>query len=154
MQVKEIMTQQVQACRPEASLESAAQLMWDYDCGWLPVCTGDGVSQPVGVVTDRDICMCALFQGKPLRELRVSDAMAREILSCRPEDSLEKAERAMRAAHIRRLPVIDGEGGLVGVLSLADLAREATRERTQLSESEVNMTYAAICEPNIQTLHA
>lgn len=154
MQVKELMTQQVQSCGPEASLERAAQLMWDYDCGCIPVCAGDGAGQPIGVVTDRDICMSALFQGKPLRELRVSDAMAKQLLSCRPEDSLEQAEKAMRAAHIRRLPVVDDQGRLVGMLSLADLAREAARDRRQLSEGEVNMTFAAICEPNVQTLHA
>jgi CBS domain-containing protein len=128
--------------------------MWDYDCGCIPVCAGAGVGQPIGVVTDRDICMCALFQGKPLRELRVSDAMAKQLLTCRPEDSLEKAEKAMQAAHIRRLPVVDDEGGLVGMLSLADLARAAARDRRKLSEGEVNMTFAAICEPNVPRLHA
>jgi CBS domain-containing protein len=152
MQVKELMTQQVQSCGPEASLERAAQLMWDYDCGCLPVCAGEGV--PIGVITDRDICMCALFQGKPLRELRVSDAMAKQLLTCRPEDSVENAEKAMQAAHVRRLPVVDDRGGLVGLLSLADLARAAARDRRTLSEREVNMTFAAICEPNVQTLHA
>src|SRR4030081_3032292 len=69
MRVEQLMTKTVQSCRPGDSLEHAAQLMWSYDCGCLPVCTADGVSYVVGVVTDRGICMSALFQGKPLRDL-------------------------------------------------------------------------------------
>ena len=158
MRVKELMTQQIQSCRPDDSLELAAQLMWDHDCGCIPVCAGDGASRTIGMITDRDICMGALFQGKPLRELRVSDAMARKVLACRPQDTLAEAEKAMRDARIRRLPVLDDQGSLIGMLSLADLAREATRERSQsrkeVTEVEVNNTLAAICEPTRQPLTA
>jgi CBS domain-containing protein len=151
MRVDQLMTQRIQSCRPDDSLERAAQLMWDHDCGCLPVCSGDGVGRTIGVITDRDICMGALFQGRPLRELHVSDAMARQVLACRPQDSLAQAEKAMRDARIRRLPVLDDQGSLIGMLSLADLAREAVREQTQtpreLTEVEVSDTLAAICEP-------
>jgi CBS domain-containing protein len=132
--------------------------MWDHDCGCVPVCSGNGVTRTIGVITDRDICMGALFQGKPLQELRVGDAMARQLLACRPEDSLKEAEQAMRDARIRRLPVLDDQGALLGILSLADLAREAAREQTQehreVTEVEVNDTLAAICQPNGQSLPA
>jgi len=158
MRVHELMTQQIQSCRPDDSLELAAQLMWDHDCGCIPVCAGDGASRTIGVITDRDICMGALFQGRPLRELRVSDAMARRLLACRPQDTLAEAEKAMRDARIRRLPVLDDQGSLIGMLSLADLAREAMREQSQpgrdLTEAEVNGTLAAICEPTRQALTA
>ncbi len=157
MRVTEIMTRSIQSCRPSDSLERAALLMWNYDCGCIPVCAGDdGAGQTVGVVTDRDICMSALFEGKPLRELSVGDAMAREVLSCRPQDSLAQAEQAMREARIRRLPVTDDQGTLIGMLSLADIAREAAREQTrpnrEVTEVEVNDTFAAICEPTRQPL--
>jgi CBS domain-containing protein len=158
MRVDELMNQHIQTCRPEDSLQHAAQLMWDHDRGCVPVCSGDGFERTIGVITDRDICMGALFQGKPLQDLRVSDAMARQVLACRPQDSLRQAEQAMRDARIRRLPVLDDQGALLGMLSLADLARQAAREQTQahreVTEVEVNDTLAAICQPSGQSLPA
>jgi CBS domain-containing protein len=132
--------------------------MWDQDCGCLPVAGGDGITRVVGVITDRDICMCALFQNKPLQELRVSDAMAKQVQTCRPGDTLADAEKKMREARIRRLPVVDGEDTLVGMISLADLAQEAARERAgtsqEITETEVGDTLAAICEPLHRQLSA
>jgi len=149
MQVNEIMTRDVWSCRPDDSLEHAAQLMWDHDCGCLPVCEGNGHRRVVGVITDRDICMGALFQGKPLRELSVGQSMAKQPLACQAQHSLEQAEHAMRNARVRRLPVIDDQGTLVGILSLADIAREATAEQSlssrKVTEVEVNDTLAYIC---------
>jgi CBS domain-containing protein len=151
MRVEQIMARPVQSCRPDDSLARAAQLMWDHDCGCLPVVQGDGVPRVVGVITDRDVCMCALFQGRPLRDLRVSEAMAKQVKVCSPSDSLADAERRMRDGRIRRLPVVDEEGLLIGMISLADLAQEAMRERTaskqEITETEVGDTLAAICEP-------
>jgi CBS-domain-containing membrane protein len=95
--------------------------------------------------------MCALFQGKSLPELRVSEAMAKQVQVCRQGDSLADAEKTMREARVRRLPVVDEKDALVGMISLADLAQEALRERTATSqaitETEVGDTLAAICEP-------
>ena len=160
MRVKEIMTTHVQACRPEDSLEKAAQLMWDHDCGCVPVCSdaGNGVGWTVGVITDRDICMHALFQGRPMRDLRVGDVMAKEVRVCRPDDSIAQAEKIMQEARVRRLPVVEATGALIGMISLADLARQAARERTRprkdITEGEVGDTLAAICEPTPQPLAA
>ena len=150
MRVRDLMTKETHSCHPDDSLERAAQLMWDHDCGWLPVCTGpNGSSQVIGVITDRDICMNALFCGNPLRDLRVSGAMAREIRSCHADDTLATAENTMRSAQVRRLPVVDETGALLGMISLADLAREAARERhgphRKVTETEVGDTLAAIC---------
>jgi CBS domain-containing protein len=151
MLVQQLMTKEVQTCRPEDTLERAAQLMWDHDCGCLPVCRNNHASHTVGVITDRDICMCAFFQGKSLQELCVQDAMAKNVQACAPADSLDVAEKTMRAARIRRLPVVDEQEMLVGMISLADLAREAAREQPkkqpQITETEVGDTLAAICEP-------
>ncbi len=158
MRVEQLMTKQVTSCGPTDTLQRAAQLMWDNDCGCLPVCAGNGSTQVTGVITDRDICMSALFQGKPLREMQVCDAMARQLLTCRPGDSLAAAEKIMREAKIRRLPVIDERGRLLGVIALADLAREAARElgsaSQEVTETEVGDTLAAICQPRGQQLAA
>jgi CBS domain-containing protein len=158
MRVEQLMARPVHCCRQEDTLARAAQLMWEHDCGCLPVCGGDGLARVAGVITDRDICMCALFQNKPLQQLRVSEAMAKQIQVCRPSDSLAKAERMMRDARVRRLPVVDEEDVLVGMISLADLAQEAARKRSaaapEVTETEVGDTLAAICEPLHRALAA
>lgn len=155
MRVDQIMTKQVSCCSPDSTLAEAAQLMWDRDCGFLPVCSSEGASRVCGVITDRDICMSALFTGKPLYELRVSEAMSRQLHTCRPSDSVLDAEKTMRQARIRRLPVVDEQGAVVGILSLADLARVAARENTlpkrEITEAEVGDTLASICQPGAGT---
>lgn len=150
MLVENLMTRQVQSCQVGDSLAHAAQLMWQHDCGAVPVCAGNGVQRVVGVITDRDICMSALFQAKPLTDLRVNEAMSKSLTTVRPSDSLAQVERMMRDAHLRRLPVVDRDGALLGMVSLADLAREAIRERTHprknVTETDIGNTLAAICE--------
>jgi CBS domain-containing protein len=159
MRVEQLMTKHVQTCRPEDSLEQAAQLMWDYDCGSLPVCSGDEPSKAVGMITDRDIAMCAMFHPKPLRELPVSEAMARNLRVCRQTDSIEDVESIMRDTQVRRLPVVGSDGRIVGMISLADLAREAAREcapgaSKEITETQVGDTLAAICEVPTRRLAA
>ena len=149
MQVEQLMTKQVKSCNPEDTLDRAAHLMWEGDCGCLPVCTSNGVNRVVGVITDRDICMSALFQGKPLHDLHVSDAMAKKLMACSARDALSDVESTMRRARVRRLPVIDDRGALIGIIALADLAREAVREHgatnKSVNEAHVGDTLAAIC---------
>jgi CBS domain-containing protein len=125
MKVEQIMNRNVKVCRPQDSLNKAAQIMWDEPCGAVPVI--DDQHKPVGFLTDRDICMAAYTQGKPLHELRVETAMARKVVSCVAEDDLGSAAGLMRQHRTRRLPVIDRNGALVGLLSLDDLACEAAR---------------------------
>ena len=125
MKVEQIMNRNVKVCRPQDSLNKAAQIMWDEPCGAVPVV--DDQRKPVGFLTDRDICMGAYTQGRPLQELRVETAMARKVVSCVAEDELGSAAGLMRQHRTRRLPVIDRNGALVGLLSLDDLACEAAR---------------------------
>ncbi len=73
--------------------------------------------------------MAALFQGKPLRDMKVADVMARTVLTCRSGDDLEEVERTMQAEQVRRLPVVDESGAVIGMISMADLAREAARSQ-------------------------
>ena len=144
------MTRHVQTCRPEDLLSDAARLMRDHDCGCLPVTRGSGSELLVGMVTDRDICMAALLRGKALQELRVRDAMVREVRACNGGDEVAEAEAIMREAHLRRLPVVDRSDRLIGLLSLTDLAREAARQRDlrrpRISMTEVGDVLATICQ--------
>lgn len=148
MKVSQIMNRNVSCCRPHDTLDSAAGSLWDRDIGCLIVVGEDG--QVEGVITDRDICMAAYTQGLSLRELKVASAMSKQLYTCSETDSLLAAEEKMRDHKVRRLPVVDKENQLVGVLSLNDLAIEAERQRDkkarELSEVEVAATLAAVCE--------
>lgn len=147
MRVEKIMSHHVTTCAPHDSLDHAASLMWNSDCGSLPV-TPHGSNQVVGIITDRDICMAALFQGKPLREMRVEEAMAGKVLTCRASDDVLDAQRQMQNEQIRRLPVLGNDGGLIGIVSMADIASESARSQSlkhqEIPASEVTTTLARI----------
>jgi CBS domain-containing protein len=125
MKVEQIMNRHVKTCGPQDSLNKAAQVMWDEPCGAVPVVDEQG--RPVGFLTDRDICMAAYTQGKPLAELQAEGAMAGKLFCCKADDDLDSAAQVMRQNRTRRVPVIDREGVLVGLLTLDDLACEAAR---------------------------
>lgn len=150
MNVSQIMSRNVETCRPEDRLSTAAGKMWDRDVGALPVVGADG--HLCAMITDRDISMAGYTQGRVLHDIPVAVAMSRQVFSCRPEDSLIQAEEVMRSHRVRRLPVVDGGGNLVGIVSLNDLARESEREAgrkgRELSAQEVAVTLAAVCEPH------
>jgi CBS-domain-containing membrane protein len=119
------------------------------DCGVVPVV--DSEDRVVGMVTDRDICMAAYTHAQPLWQIRVSDAMAKEVHGVRENALLESAEGLIRQLRIRRVPVVDREGRLKGILSTNDLARHAHRsaghKHDGLSGDRIVRTLAAICEP-------
>lgn len=151
MKVSEVMSGMVHTCHPHDSLNHAAGLMWENDCGCLPVVGTE--KQVVGMITDRDICMAAYTQGRALNELRVQSAMSRDVRVCRPEDEIGTAEGLMREFQIRRLPVLDAEGQVVGVISLNDIAREfhheGSKKHKRVDADQVAHTLAAICaHPN------
>ncbi|MGB8330378.1 MAG: CBS domain-containing protein, partial [Polyangiales bacterium] len=131
-------------------LSTAAQLMWEHDFGALPVMGSD--DRVIGIVTDRDICMAAYTQGRPLHAISVQVAMAKEVFTCRPEDSVEDAEHLMGDKQIRRLPVLDEAGQLVGMLSLGDVARELGASRKKNVVRELVHTLASICTPRAQSI--
>ena len=150
MRVDELMKKDVRACAPDDSMNEAARIMWEADSGFVPVVEPES-RRVVGVITDRDACMATYTRGRPLTELRVRDAMSANVRACAPGDSLGAAESAMRAAHVRRLPVVDAAGQLLGVLSLADLARGYGRLRASgqkgITATELGELLAEISEP-------
>jgi CBS domain-containing protein len=144
------MTSQVVTVLPDEALATAARLMWDRDLGALPVVEGTD-SHPIGMLTDRDICIAAWSKGRLLAELKVSDAMSANVITCSHSDSLATAESLMRASKIRRLPVVDDVGRVIGIVSLADLVQNAGkptfRDEPELSLEQFAFTMSAICEP-------
>jgi CBS-domain-containing membrane protein len=116
-------------------------VMWEHDCGIVPVLDAEG--KLVGVVTDRDICMAAFFHGARLSELPVREVMARDLHTLRPEASLHDALALMRRMQVRRVPVVDDAGALVGIFSLADLANPAATGR-EVRDDDLRAVIAAV----------
>lgn len=148
LRVQQLMTHNAQVCKPADSLADAANRMWDQDIGALVVVDEEG--RALGMLTDRDICMSAMMTGLPLAAARVADAMSKTLFSVAAQDSIDTVEIVMREHQVRRVPVIDSEGRVVGVLSQNDLVREAARQRErdistkELSAIAVTATVASI----------
>jgi len=150
MRIAQLMSQPAITCRSSDTLNTAAGLMWEEDCGVLPVV--DEAGHLVGMVTDRDICMAAYTQGKPLQDICVSSVMATQVFSCYAQEFVDAAERLMSKMQVRRLPIVDEDNRPVGVLSINDLARNATSPEsgTDLYHGIVQ-TLAAIGKPRART---
>jgi CBS domain-containing protein len=151
--VHDAMRTRVQICAPDDTLARAAQLMWEKDVGCLPVCGPD--RQAIAMLTDRDVAMAAFTQWKHLAEATVASAMSRTLYSCSPDDELGQAEEIMRSKQVRRLPVVDAQGALVGLLSLGDVARyvgQHGRTASGQAQQRIAETLAAICEPRFHSI--
>src|SRR5258707_9984351 len=126
MKVAELMVEEVTACSPDDALNRAAQIMWENDCGCVPVV--DRAARLIAMLTDRDICMAAYTRGGTLKDIRVSAAMSSELFACRQDDDLVDAQKMMRERQVRRLPVSDDKGRLVGIISPSSVARATARK--------------------------
>ncbi|HLK10647.1 MAG TPA: CBS domain-containing protein [Candidatus Binatia bacterium] len=156
MKVEQLMTRTVRTCGPDDSLNTAAQIMWEQDCGCVPVVRrGDGGLEVVGMITDRDVCMAAYIQGGCLRDLRVRSAMSGRVCACGAQEPVDVALKIMQTNRLRRLPVLDAHGQLVGVISLTDIARESRREegarKREVRVQDVGAALEAICAPRAPT---
>jgi CBS domain-containing protein len=149
MEVQQLMTRGVRTVAPADTMNRAAQIMWENDCGVVPVVDGDG--RVSAMITDRDICMAAYMQNRPLTDMPVTVAASRDVVSVREHDDVETAEHLMQQHQIRRVPVVDANGLLCGMLSMADIARSSQllgEQEEGLKQHDVGKTIAAISQPN------
>lgn len=144
MKVKEIMTPNAKAIWLTESLADAAQLMWENDCGVLPIIK-DG-RKVIGMITDRDICMATAMRDQNPSSVSVEEVMTGLAYSLNPEDEIEQALKAMQEHKIRRLPVVNAEGELEGILSMNDVVLNATGTDDSIAYDEIVKTYQAICQ--------
>ena len=146
MKVKQIMTPNPKAIWLTESLADAAQLMWDNDCGVLPIIK-DG-RKVIGMITDRDICMAVAMRDTNPSSVSVEEVMTGQVFSVNSEDELDQALEAMNEHKIRRLPVVNAEGELEGILSLNDVVLHATtsEDGSDVGFDEVVKTYQSICQ--------
>ena len=117
--VSDVMTRNPRSCKRTDSLVSAAKIFWEQDCGAAPVVDDNG--RVVGMITDRDCLMAAFTRGRKLDDLSVQSAMAHMVFSIRDDQSIDAAAERMAEHAVRRLPVVDAHGRLVGMVSFADV---------------------------------
>jgi CBS domain-containing protein len=148
MRVQDVMTRNVKSCSPRSSLAQAAALMWDYDCGVIPVV--DGEDRVIGIITDRDIAIAAATNDRLTTEIDVGEVMSSNVYACAEDEDIKSALHTMRREKVRRLPVIRNEGKLAGILSINDVvlrAEEAGVGRApEISYEDIGSTFKAICE--------
>lgn len=138
----------VQACSPSDNLSHASRLMWELDCGFLPVCDRGG--NLVGVITDRDVCMAAYTRGQLLGDIQVWSTMSTQVVTVPPSASLEDILTLMRRTQVRRVPVVENER-LLGAVTLADVALYLdTPDTPSTVSAALNATLAAISAPRSQ----
>jgi len=143
MQAKEIMSSNPQCCTPDDTLRDAARMMADSDCGCLPVVQDTAGKRVIGVLTDRDIAVRGVARGKT-PDSKVNDVMSPAPACCSAEDDVEVVEKIMIDKQVRRVPVVDADGRVVGMIAQADLARD----NRAASDREVGRIVEKISEPN------
>ena len=149
MKVQDVMTYDVQSCRPETNLAEAAMQMWRGDFGALPVVTSTG--KVVGMITDRDICIAAATKHRDAANIRVKEVISGKVYGCSSDTDIHAALKIMQQKQVRRLPIIRPiinaeDGSLEGILSMNDIALKAQDTKgAELSSQDVQNTLKAIC---------
>jgi len=126
MKIKDVMTRSVETVRPDQTLQEAAAKMKSLDVGPMPVTEGDRL---VGMLTDRDIVVRAVAEGRDARTTNVRAAMTSDVVCCKEDDDVKDAAAKMKDRQIRRLVVVDGQQRVAGIVSLGDIAVDTSDEK-------------------------
>ena len=144
MIVSEIMKKDVATCAPQDDLATAAEIMQRHHCGFVPVIDSHGVV--AGVLTDRDVCLRAADKSRPMAHIGVREVMSHPVFSCVPDENPKVTIATMAKHHVRRLPVLDKQGHLQGVLSIDDVI-QAPRRRGAPTAEEIVASLKGITAP-------
>jgi CBS domain-containing protein len=147
MLVKDLMTRNVNSCRPENNLAEVARVMRKQRCGALPIVDGSG--KVTGIITDRDICIALGMKNIKASDVRARDVSHTACISCSPDNDVRDALRTMATQEVSRLPVIDEAGQLVGILSIDDVIFRAGGGHSNLTDREIIDTMRAMREERI-----
>lgn len=139
MKIKDCMCNNVACVTPDSSIQDCAKIMSDNHCGCIPVC--DTLQNVVGLVTDRDVILRSIAAGKDYQTTPVSEIMTKNICSCNIEDDVKQAENLMSKYQIRRLPVLDSNNKIVGIITLGDLVKN-----NNVNTQDVSYTFENICK--------
>lgn len=149
--VRTIMSPAPRSCAPEDRLNVAAQIMWEVDCGVVPVVSHDG--RALGVITDRDVCIAAYMQGEALAACSVEHAMSKGLHQCGMDTPIWNVLEIMREQRVRRVLITDDEGRLQGLASFADIARALRAVDDMAAYALLARTLAVISEPRTPLDH-
>lgn len=141
MKVKDIMTSEPRTCTPDTTLAAAANLMWEDDCGILPVVKEGKL---IGVVTDRDMFIALATRNERASVVKVGEVSTNLVLTCEPEDDVHAALATMKQARVRRLPVVGFGRTVLGIISINDILLVAGADKPVRSQEIVD-TFQAIC---------
>jgi CBS domain-containing protein len=145
LRVQDVMTPDPSCCTSDTNLRDVAQLMKECDCGLIPLVQDKQSKKPVGTITDRDIAIRVVAEGKNPLELNAGACMTTPCISVKEDDSLEDCIQVMQENQIRRVVVVDKNGSCIGIIAQADIARKLNAKTT----AEV---VEQISEPNLQTV--
>jgi CBS domain-containing protein len=129
MKAQDIMAKNPTTVTPDTSVREAARLMKSEDVGILPVVESSGSKRLVGLVTDRDITIRVVAEGRDSAESRVQDAMSASPKTCKANDDVDDVMDVMAREQVRRIPIVDDRGTLVGIVAQADIVREARDDK-------------------------
>jgi CBS domain-containing protein len=146
MKVQSIMSKDVFSVVTNQTLNEAAKVMWEHNCGCVPVVNEQ--NEAVGMLTDRDIAMASYINGKGLSDIPVTDVLSRDLISASPQDDISEVELKMQTHQVRRIPILGKNAELVGILSMNDIALACQDRGSSIKPKEVSDTLAAICRPH------
>jgi CBS domain-containing protein len=154
MKVRDVMVRTAASCTPQANLAEAVEILWNRNCGILPVLNSQG--NVIGVVTDRDICIALGTRNRLAGEIPVEEIITGKLFLCKPDDDIRSALMTMAREQVRRLPVVNTEGKLEGILSMDDVILHADRtiagKTTDLTCDEVVETLKNVYWPHLPEL--
>jgi len=144
MKCKEIMTKDPVCCLPDDEVQKAAKLMKDENVGVIPIIEDEETKGLLGIVTDRDLALRVVAENRDIISTRIKDVMTTGAVSCQPDDDLQKALEAMEKNQVRRIPVVDTNQKIVGIIAQADVAtRLGEPESTAAVVEEISKSQAA-----------
>ncbi len=143
MKVNEIMTADPACCTPETSLQDAAKMMADQNCGCLPVVENEDNMKPVGTITDRDICCRSVAEGRNPLEMKAGDCMSTPVVTVDKNATIDECCSIMEEKQVRRLPVVDENGSCCGMIAQADIALSSPQSQSGDLVKEVSKATAS-----------
>jgi CBS domain-containing protein len=138
MKIKEVMSQNPICCMASDSAQKVARIMREHNIGSVPVVTDQQSMELVGVITDRDLCCSIVAAGLDPKSTPVQKFVSLDPVTCRDGENIDKCERAMQEHQIRRIPIVDGNNRVIGIVSQADLALKARPEKVSKTVAEIS----------------
>jgi CBS domain-containing protein len=138
MKVREVMTPNPVCCLPTDTAQKVAQILRDNDVGSMPVVADQESHQLLGMITDRDLCCFVVADGRDPKSTTIEKYTNTHPITCRDGENLDKCEQAMREHQVRRIPVVDGDGRCIGIVSQADLALKDKPEKVSQTVAEIS----------------